>query len=53
MTCVGKRHHAPARGGLILKATDVTEPVVVTRNSIVTVILKSGPMDPDGARHRL
>ena len=41
---VGKQLTRQARGGLMLKATDVTEPKVVTRNSIVTVILKSGPM---------
>jgi flagella basal body P-ring formation protein FlgA len=41
---VGKQLLRQARSGVMLKATDVTEPKVVTRNSIVTVILKSGPM---------
>ena len=41
---LGKQLIRQARGGVMLKATDVTEPKVVTRNSIVTVILKSGPM---------
>ena len=41
---VGKQLVRQARSGVMLKASDVTEPKVVTRNSIVTVILKSGPM---------
>jgi flagella basal body P-ring formation protein FlgA len=41
---VGKQLVRQARGGIMLKATDVTEPKVVTRNTLVTVILKSGPM---------
>jgi flagella basal body P-ring formation protein FlgA len=41
---VGKQLLRQARGGVMLKATDVTEPKVVTRNSLVTVIFRSGPM---------
>jgi flagella basal body P-ring formation protein FlgA len=41
---VGKQLVRQARTGVMLKATDVTEPKVVTRNSLVTVIFKSGPM---------
>ena len=41
---VGKQLIRQARSGVMLKATDVTAPRVVTRNSLVTVILKSGPM---------
>lgn len=41
---VGKQLLRTARTGLVLKASDVSEPTVVTRNSVVTVILKSGPM---------
>ncbi len=41
---VGKQLVRQTRGGIMLKATDVTAPKVVTRNSLVTVLLKSGPM---------
>jgi flagella basal body P-ring formation protein FlgA len=41
---IGKQLVRQARGGIMLKATDVAEPKVVTRNSLVTVVLKSGPM---------
>lgn len=41
---LGKQLVRQARGGVMLKATDVTEPKVVTRNTLVTVVLKSGPM---------
>ncbi len=41
---VGKQLARPARSGMMLKASDVSEPKVVQRNTIVTVILKSGPM---------
>ncbi len=41
---VGKQLVRQARDGLMLKAGDVTAPKVVTRNSLVTVLLKSGPM---------
>lgn len=41
---VGKQLVRQARGGIMLKATDVTEPKIVTRNTLVTVVLKSGPM---------
>lgn len=41
---VGKQLVRQARGGIMLKATDVTEPKVVTRNTLVTVVLRSGPM---------
>jgi flagellar basal body P-ring formation protein FlgA len=41
---VGKQLVRQARGGVMLKATDVTDPKVVARNTLVTVILKSGPM---------
>lgn len=41
---IGKQLVRQSRSGLMLKATDVTSPKVVTRNSLVTVLLKSGPM---------
>ncbi|MEO6012932.1 MAG: flagellar basal body P-ring formation chaperone FlgA [Devosia sp.] len=41
---VGKQLVRQARGGLMLKATDVADRTVVTRNSLVTVILKAGAM---------
>ncbi len=41
---IGKQLVRQARGGIMLKATDVADPKVVTRNSLVTVVLKSGPM---------
>lgn len=41
---IGKQLVRQARGGIMLKPTDVTEPKVVTRNTLVTVVLKSGPM---------
>lgn len=41
---LGRQLVRQARGGIMLKATDVTEPKVVMRNSLVTVLLKSGPM---------
>ena len=41
---VGKQLVRQARGGIMLKASDVTEPKVVLRNTLVTVVLRSGPM---------
>jgi flagella basal body P-ring formation protein FlgA len=41
---VGKQLVRQARGGIMLKASDVTDPKVVTRNAPVTVVLRSGPM---------
>ena len=41
---VGKQLVHAARSGIMLKATDVTEPKVVTRNALVTVLLKVGAM---------
>lgn len=41
---IGKQLVRQSRGGIILKPTDVTEPSVVTRNSLVTVLLKAGAM---------
>jgi flagella basal body P-ring formation protein FlgA len=41
---LGKQLVRQARGGIMLKASDVTEPKVVNRNTIVTVVLNSGPM---------
>jgi flagella basal body P-ring formation protein FlgA len=41
---IGKQLVRQARGGIMLKATDVADPKVVTRNTLVTVLLKSGPM---------
>jgi flagella basal body P-ring formation protein FlgA len=41
---IGKQLVRQARGGIMLKATDVTDPKVVMRNTLVTVVLKSGPM---------
>lgn len=41
---VGKQLLRQTRGGIMLKASDVTAPKVVTRNALVTVLLKSGAM---------
>jgi flagellar basal body P-ring formation protein FlgA len=41
---VGKQLTRQSRGGLMLKLTDVTEPQVVERNAMVTVIFRQGPM---------
>jgi flagella basal body P-ring formation protein FlgA len=41
---VGKALVRNAQAGLLLKATDVAEPLVVTRNALVTVYLRTGPM---------
>ncbi len=41
---LGKQLVRQTRGGIMLKASDVTEPKVVTRNSLVTVVLNAGPM---------
>lgn len=41
---VGKQLERSGRGGLMLRAGDVIDPLVVARNQIVTVYLKSGPM---------
>lgn len=41
---VGRQLQRQSRSGLMLKASDVTDPQVVQRNSMVTVYLRSGPM---------
>ena len=41
---VGKELTRQSRGGLMLRVTDVTEPHVVERNTMVTVVLHQGPM---------
>jgi flagellar basal body P-ring formation protein FlgA len=41
---VGKQLTRQSRGGLMLRASDVTEPLVVERNALVTVVLNAGPM---------
>jgi flagella basal body P-ring formation protein FlgA len=41
---VGKQLVRQSRAGMMLKASDVGEPTVVTRNALVTVILKAGAM---------
>lgn len=41
---VGKQLERSARAGLMLRAGDVSEPLVVSRNQMVTVYLRSGPM---------
>lgn len=41
---VGKQLTRHSHSGLMLKASDVSEPLVVQRNSMVTVYLHSGPM---------
>lgn len=41
---VGKQLQRQSRSGLMLKASDVADPQVVQRNSLVTVYLRSGPM---------
>ena len=41
---VGKQLRHNSRAGVMLKATDVTEPLAVRRNTEVTVLLRTGPM---------
>jgi flagella basal body P-ring formation protein FlgA len=41
---VGKVLQRQSRAGMILKISDVAEPIVVTRNAVVTVYLHAGPM---------
>lgn len=41
---VGKQLERHGHSGLMLKASDVSDPLVVQRNSMVTVYLRSGPM---------
>ena len=41
---VGKQLVRQSRAGIMLKPSDVTEPTVVTRNALVTVLLKAGAM---------
>lgn len=41
---IGKQLMRQSRGGLMLRTTDVTEPRVIERNAMVTVILNAGPM---------
>jgi flagella basal body P-ring formation protein FlgA len=41
---VGKQLLRQSRAGIVLKASDVGAPTVVTRNSLVTVLLKAGSM---------
>lgn len=41
---VGKQLVRQSRSGMMLKASDVAEPTVVSRNAAVTVTLKAGPM---------
>jgi flagella basal body P-ring formation protein FlgA len=41
---IGKQLERQSRAGLMLKATDVANPEVVQRNSLVTVLMRSGPM---------
>lgn len=41
---VGKQLERQSRAGMMLKVTDVSDPEVVQRNSLVTVYMRSGPM---------
>jgi flagellar basal body P-ring formation protein FlgA len=41
---VGKELTRQSRGGMMLHFADVTEPRVVARNAMVTVVLRQGPM---------
>lgn len=41
---VGKQLVRQSRAGIMLKASDVSEPTVVTRNALVTVTLRAGAM---------
>lgn len=41
---VGKELRRQSRAGIILAPSDVDEPTVVTRNSVVTAYVRSGPM---------
>lgn len=41
---VGKQLLRQSHAGLMLRAADVTEPQVIARNDVVTVVLSAGPM---------
>lgn len=41
---IGKQLDRPGRGGLMLRAGDVSDPIIIARNQMVTVVLKTGPM---------
>lgn len=41
---IGKQLQRQSRAGMMLKLSDVAEPVVVTRNALVMVLLRSGAM---------
>lgn len=41
---LGKQLRRNSRAGVMLKSTDVTEPLAVRRNTEVTVLLRTGPM---------
>ena len=41
---VGKQLRRTSRAGMMLKAADITEPLVVHRNTQVSVLLRNGPM---------
>ncbi|HHY48654.1 MAG TPA: flagellar basal body P-ring formation protein FlgA [Alphaproteobacteria bacterium] len=41
---VGKQLTRQSREGMLLRAADVTEPRVIERNALVTVVLSEGPM---------
>jgi len=41
---VGKQLIRQSREGMMLRPSDVADPTVVTRNAVVTVLLKTGPM---------
>lgn len=41
---IGKQLDRPGRAGLMLRTGDVSEPLAVARNEMVTVYLRSGPM---------
>src|SRR5690606_8437194 len=41
---VGKQLRRPARAGLMLRPSDVAEPLLVSRNDTVTLYFRQGPM---------
>lgn len=41
---VGKALRRQSRDGMVLRAADITEPLAVSKNDLVTIVYRSGPM---------
>lgn len=41
---VGKSLRRQSRDGVVLRAADITEPLAVTKNELVTIVFRQGPM---------